>query len=269
MSFDDLNAYWKFAKSARARRTPLDEVAKTFLSDVRETMPERSINLEAGSQFYRAQAGVVYPENELDAHVYGYGADRMLPKLEYIAPGRCNQANQVVVYLASTVETAISEIRPWTGQEVSLALFETEEPMRLADLSKGHAERKDFIWEQRLSQPISEWDKPVRPPTQEEINQQVWNHIDRAFSMPVTRSDADDEYAPTQILSELFRTMGFDGVVYKSQFGEEKGYNIALFSARHLQIRTTTPFRIKGIKVDYEQFDNPSYICSEKKRGDK
>jgi RES domain len=36
------------------------------------------------------------------------------------------------------------------------------------------------------------------------------------------------EYSPTQTIAELFRSEGYDGVAYKSAFGED-AYSIALF----------------------------------------
>jgi RES domain len=44
----------------------------------------------------------------------------------------------------------------------------------------------------------------------------------------VTDTDDVADYAPTQVLAELFRREGYDGVAYKSAFGKD-GYSIALF----------------------------------------
>ena len=48
----------------------------------------------------------------------------------------------------------------------------------------------------------------------------VWVEIDCAFSHPTTLSDDAADYVPTQILAELFRDTGYDGIVYRSHFGE-------------------------------------------------
>ncbi|MBD9455904.1 RES family NAD+ phosphorylase [Rhizobium sp. RHZ02] len=57
----------------------------------------------------------------------------------------------------------------------------------------------------------------------------------QAFSTPADRSDDAAEYAPTQILAELFRSLGYDGVAYKSAFGEE-GDNIAIFNIDDFEV---------------------------------
>jgi hypothetical protein len=65
-------------------------------------------------------------------------------------------------------------------------------------------------------------------PAPSEVDDIVWAAIDGAFSQPVTSTDDYADYAPTQILAELFRSEGYDGLAYKSAFGET-GYNLALF----------------------------------------
>jgi hypothetical protein len=44
----------------------------------------------------------------------------------------------------------------------------------------------------------------------------AWAELNDAFSEPVTASHNLAEYAPTQIVAEPFKTIGHDGVIYKS-----------------------------------------------------
>lgn len=261
MSFETLDCYNQFARSVRNIRAPLDAVAREFLTNIRKTMAGRDVELNAESNLFRAQFGTFEYDGDEDGgpQIYGYGEDRMRPRLEYITPGRCNQANQVVLYLASSEETAVSELRPWIGQDISLGVFSAMQKLRLADLSKGHGEQC-FQMKQLFELPISECDQPYKAPSQDEINQYVWFDIDKAFSKPVTRMDVDAEYAPTQILSELFRNMGYGGVIYKSHFGEERGYNVAIFDPMTFIMKKTTPLTVKKISVEYDQIGNPSFM---------
>ena len=71
----------------------------------------------------------------------------------------------------------------------------------------------------------------------------VWTDIDNAFSRPVTLSDDEADYVPTQILAELFRSAGYDGVIYRSQFGE-KGHNLALFNVADAEPINCAPYRV-------------------------
>jgi hypothetical protein len=69
--------------------------------------------------------------------------------------------------------------------------------------------------------------------TIDEVEKAVWSDINDAFSKPVRRSDDSLDYIPTQILSELFKSNGLDGVAYKSSYGEA-GCNMALFDLEAL-----------------------------------
>lgn len=91
------------------------------------------------------------------------------------------------------------------------------------------------------------------------VNECVWTDIDNAFSMPVSNSESASSYVPTQILAEALREDGFDGVVYKSSFGGEKGYNVALFDGSDTEIVKCALHRIKSIKIEHEEDGNPWY----------
>ncbi len=62
--------------------------------------------------------------------------------------------------------------------------------------------------------------------TKEEIIEVVWSGIGHSFSNPVTRNDSVADYVPTQIISELFKKDGYDGLAFKSALGE--GYYLIL-----------------------------------------
>ena len=83
----------------------------------------------------------------------------------------------------------------------------------------------------------------------------VWIDIDNAFSRPVMRCDDTADYVPTQILAELFCDKGYDGLVYRSQFGES-GYNIGLFDVGAAEAVSGKPYRVTGIDMNYEEFGN-------------
>jgi len=105
-----------------------------------------------------------------------------------------------------------------------------------------------------------------KPLTAEQKEKAVWIDIDNAFSTPVTLSDDRADYAPTQILAELFRQQGYDAIGYKSHFGdqeERKGYNIAIFDPTAVEIVSCAPYRVKSIKVESEQMGNPWFRKSD------
>ena len=99
-----------------------------------------------------------------------------------------------------------------------------------------------------------------------EIEEAVWTDIDNAFSQPITQTDDRADYAPTQILPELFRSAGYDAIGYKSHFGDTDnlgGFNIAIFDPGAVEIARCAPFRVKSIKVVAEQSDHAWTKASE------
>jgi hypothetical protein len=91
-------------------------------------------------------------------------------------------------------------------------------------------------------------------PSAEERTNAVWAHIDRAFAEPMTRSDDQADYAATQILAELLKHAGADGVVYKSNFGDD-GFNIALFDPAAADLINCGLFEVKGMTLTFDEVD--------------
>jgi hypothetical protein len=90
------------------------------------------------------------------------------------------------------------------------------------------------------------------PPEREKI---AWGEISYAFSEPVTPTDMTAEYAPTQILSDLFRHHGYDGIRYKSLLGP--GYNYALFDLDAADLYSCQLHEVKNIRFEFDTYSNP------------
>ena len=90
----------------------------------------------------------------------------------------------------------------------------------------------------------------------EEKELAVWTDIDSAFSRPVLLFDDATEYVPTQILADLgrglFRGLGYDGLIYRSNFGKE-GHNIALFDIEDAEFVGAIPYQITGVELKFKQ----------------
>jgi RES domain-containing protein len=176
----------------------------------------------------------------------------MKPLANRAREGRINPAGIPVLYLASSEQTAISEVRPWLGSVISVAQVSVLRELRAVDLSRGHG----ALSVGHLTLDELEGGKPVDARKKEKA---VWIDVDNAFSQPVERSDDAADYVPTQILAELFRDAGFDAVIYRSQFGE-KGYNIALFNVKDADVINCAPYRIVGIDLKYDEIGSRSYF---------
>lgn len=130
----------------------------------------------------------------------------------------------------------MSEVRPWLGSVVSVARFRVERELTVVDCSVFHGAEVPQI----------------DSPTSADIEKTVWAHIDHAFSRPVTRSDNTAEYAATQILAEVFRSEGYDGIIYKSAFSAE-GYNIALFDLDFAKQIDSSMFEVVNANFAFDE----------------
>lgn len=255
MAFDSRKAFYDFKKLVTQKRWATSDADLAFLKAIAKTMKEREDVLPKGFQLYRAQ--MEYDTN-LDPELgpvgcYGHDKERMIPKPEYItSDGRCNVAGQAVMYLALSVDGAIFELRPWISQGVSVAKFVCKKELKVLDLTKGHG-KPPFLFNAFMKKTASQLGVPPLPPTQDKINEYVWYDIDRSFSRPVATHDQKREYVPTQILFQFFIDFGYDGIIYTSQFGEDRGYNIVLKDPDLVEFKFSSPFDVKGIKFDFEK----------------
>ena len=97
----------------------------------------------------------------------------------------------------------------------------------------------------------------------EKIDDVVWAEIDRAFSEPVTKNDDTDAYAPTQTLAELFRHEGYDGITYKSAFGDD-AYSVALFDLESAEQFDGQLYETEKVDFTFETIGNPYYVTPKK-----
>lgn len=266
MDFDDptipefasWDSYNKFTRRVlRERRYIHTDVIGSFLQTVRATIRDRDVELKEGSIFFRAQQGIDWLELKDDDGIVigeetvGFGAERMKPQYHQAREGRSNPTGIPALYLGTTEQTAISEVRPWVGADISVAQFRLQRTLKAIDLSKGHGQSSFGL----VGLQFFLNNKPL---SKEEKEKAVWTDIDNAFSRPVTSSESAANYAPTQILAELFRDIGYDAIIYKSQFGE-KGFNIVLFNLDDAEAINCAPYRVTGIEVSFEEAGNRWY----------
>ena len=258
-SFKSVHDYGKFARAVRTRRRFIyPEEVSAFLQAVVDTGQSREATLMAGQMLWRAQVGYrEWQRQDAEGHEWveeaPFAPDRMTPLTLNTPEGRSNPRGIAYLYLASDRETAISEVRPWSGSFVSVAHFETKRDLRLVDFSKNHG--KAGGWSYLIGIPQDRWEKL----TPEEIEQAVWADIDNAFARPVGPDDPHVGYVPTQIIAELFRDKDFDGIAYKSSLSEN-GYNVALFDLDVTELKICRLFEIKGVKYQSEECTSPWFF---------
>ncbi len=251
--FESWSSFISFReKKRREERYIHSEEVQEFLNGVRDTARERFELIPEAQRYWRAQLGSdLWPLDDgdgqiVDYHPVPYQVKRMKPLPEKVSEGRVNPRGIPYLYLATDKKPAISEVRPWVGSYVTVAEFKTSRPLRIVDCSR--CEIDPLVWTGRDFDMLFK----VRPPSPEETTEIVWRWIDLAFSQPVDRDDSTADYVPTQIIAELFKTNGFDGMKYKSVFNG--GKNLALFDLGSAeQVSEGKVVQITKVDLDFKQ----------------
>jgi hypothetical protein len=244
--------FFKFVAAIKykSRHIPIPETAE-FLTALLETSTHRHRNFAKRTTVWRAQLGYVagqYREEDNSlGHDRPYPPDRMKPLGDAAPEGRANPKGIPCLYVATDRETAMSEVRPAVGTKISVGEFQLVRDLRLVDFSVGHD---------------TPFGPPFGEPTVAEVTDNIWSQVDRAFSEPVDATPATAEYAPTQVVAELFRTNQFDGLAYKSKLGP--GFNIALFDLAAAELRTCSLVTVRAVKFAFEDL-NETYFANRTK----
>lgn len=169
--------------------------------------------------------------------------DAAIPLAEMGAPpnrvashGRANPAGIPYLYLASTKDTAISEIRPHTGETACVADFKTPSELKLIDLRRPRKMVSPFLLEDaegvgrmRDDLPFLEW-------------------LGDELTRPVVPQSAAIDYTPSQYFCEFIKKCGYDGVIYRSSVSS--GINLALFDPTRADPGQVTQHRVARVSVD-------------------
>ena len=236
-----------FREVTRSNRYFYSADVKDFLSNVLETSTARVTHVKLGSILWRAQLGsdwqpIVQNGEEIADEPVPFSPQRMTPVPFEATEGRVNPKGIPCLYLATTKETALAEVRPWLDSNISVGQFKTVKKLKVIDCSVHSAEGWKFYWKE---------------PDDQKKEEAVWSSIDRAFSEPVTPSDKTSDYVPTQIIAELFRSNGFDGVIYRSAVARGKNeYNLALFNIAAATLLNCFLCRVEKIRYSFTESGN-------------
>jgi hypothetical protein len=235
MDFESWQSYGRFVAAVRRQRFVRTSESETFLEAVRLTAASRTEVIRAGTHLWRAQIGHELEPDEAGGWETPLRDARMRPRPERAMEGRANPCGAPVLYLAECRETALAEARPWIGAMMTIAKITLNRPAQVVDFSRAARYATVHYSEEP-------------PPGQREAA--VWADLNRAFSRPVDRSDDLGEYVPTQIIAELFRANGFDGIAYASLLGA--GRNLALFDIGAGKIVERFLYETRGAVFSFE-----------------
>jgi hypothetical protein len=230
-NFSSWRAFHEFARIVReSRRFGYSPACVDFLSAVKASARDRLIRLRKGHPLWRAQRGhdqgteLAFAGEDGTENVFvdievPFDVERMSPDPAHVTEGRLNPRGIAFLYLAKDTKTAIAEVRPWVGVTVSVGVFEVLRDCTLVNCSEPGG-RGLYL---RISA-----EGVFVPPSPAEWDTLVWEAISYAFAHPTDPQDTSLTYAPTQILAEVLREEGYDGILYQSALHAD-GMNVALF----------------------------------------
>lgn len=253
MPFQCYRDYYSFAEAVRSERRFLpSDNGQEFLQAVLQTGKMRSKKICKGKALWRAQAA--FDKITFDV---GDGPDwepipccrkRLIPDPEKVTEGRANPQGIPVFYCANNKEVAMSEMRPWRGCYLTVGCFSPNRDLKVVNLSGNQKNIYDYL---RLG-------KDCLFVEENELIDAVWATIDEAFLEPVGEGKEAVGYAPTQIITELFKNEGFDGIAYDSAY-LEKGINFALFDPGVVTLKKREIHEAKNIVFDFSPCSETSW----------
>ncbi len=146
-----------------------------------------------------------------------------MPPKELSSPGRANPVGIPYLYLGSSNKNVVNEVRPQIGDKVSVANFTLTKEVKIVDLRNPRKNLSPFQMEN--SDEVSELREYIA--LIEDLNSEL--------SKPVQAGKANVDYIPSQYLCEFVKSLGYEGIVYDSSFGN--GTNLALFAEENAKIK--------------------------------
>lgn len=180
-----------------------------FFERFRNIVDTFTEELTEGMKFYRAQLGRNDDEPNCEK-MLPHSKKRMIPWKDKAKEGRINPQGIPCFYMASDLDTAIKEISPKYNEYVSVAEVRIDKKMNIVNMIDPKA--KYFGQGMR---------------SKDDGRQFIRKYLNKDFAKPITKTDNRADYVLTQVIAELIKREGYDGIKYMSSVGE--GENIALF----------------------------------------
>jgi len=190
--------------------------------------PLLGVIIEKETKFYRARI------NE-DNKVFKL-KEMKKPPLNKASNGRANPVGISYLYVASTAETAIAEVRGHKGELVTVLDFANKKNLELFDLRDPKNTISPFEWLDGI--------------------EFVYNHmkylalLGDELAKPVIPSKASLDYLSSQYLCEMIKKIGYHGIIYKSSISD--GNNYVIFDDRRLRPGLLKQYRITEMSYKSE-----------------
>lgn len=206
------------------------------------------INLELLKEFvYSPQMMRVVPQDSYCLYRARIADENGMKKEEMGPPpakkataGRANSAGICCLYLASDIMTTFHEIRARDLDYISVATFKNTKELKIVDLSN-----LENISPFSLGSFDCEWFA---------INMSILKKISMEIAKPLLRQDSELDYLPAQYISDFVKSLGFDGICYKSTLNKE-GLNYAIFEYKKFQCVDVKLYHINSLSYETIMLD--------------
>jgi hypothetical protein len=231
--FNYYNFVWHDYKDTVKHKNRFINSLPVEIENLLSSLDNRYKCLSKENMLYRARIG---RQDDLIATPYP-PSEMGMPPANKSRAGRANPDGIPYLYLAGSKETAIAEVRPWSGCLVTIATIRLLESLNTINFSVfSHKSLMDYLAMDNVDEALSEL--------------QFFNYLSLEMSKPVSPNDSYLEYIPTQYLTEYIKNEGYDGIIYDSSLSP--GQNLVLFEQNNIEITSTELFRIGQIKYDFD-----------------
>lgn len=185
-----------------------------------------------GKKFHRAR---------ISNNPQGYIIEQMgNPPTDLARSGRANPNGISYLYIANDITTTLYEARASLFDYVSVGTFKLEEDIRVVNLSRSTYDVFRLAELESLEEVM--------------IHGSFIDRLEEELSKPRRKNDSELDYLPTQYLSELIKSMGFDGIEFRSSLYSE-GYNLAIFYPEKFKCIEVNVYDIDKIKLEYTKLN--------------
>ncbi|NTW84069.1 MAG: RES family NAD+ phosphorylase [Chlorobiaceae bacterium] len=150
--------------------------------------------------------------------------------------GRANPTGISYLYLSDKIKTTLYETRASLYDFVSIGEFRLKKNITVINL-KGDDYDPILLAENEELEEFLKY-KPFAQSLESEL------------SKPIRKEDKELDYIPTQYLCEFIKSIGYDGVEYRSSLCDD-GYNIAIFNPELFECIKVSLHTINKIEFDH------------------
>lgn len=164
------------------------------------------------------------------------------PPADKATPGRANPLGIPYLYLCEKEMTTLYEIRSSYLDRVCIGEFQTNQELRIIDLTK---ELSPFSLFSRSNDEGLMGGMKIK---------RLIDAIGVDMSKPLRRYDSEIEYIPTQLFCEYCKESSIDGILYASSLHKD-GKNLVVFYPDKLDCINVKLVEVDNVNIDFKDID--------------